>query len=333
MTAFFVQSDILPVAIYTDINHPDFTGGVVTVGSFDGVHRGHQALLKQVTAIAERYHCRSMVVTFATHPRMLLDKNTPERWLLNTTDEKNMLLAQAGIDDILILPFDREMSQMTANEFVRKIIIGKLHAKYWVVGEDHSFGKNRDGNAENIATLTDITQIQLFKEDLIKCECGMLTNKDTAFAEKISSSAIRKLLSDGQPEAANRMLGYEYPLSGKVIAGNRTGRTIGFPTANIEPPPNKILPRDGVYCVRTDLDGEQFYGMTYVGKRTVVQPPDDTPQVETHIFDFKRNIYGKILRLSFMHRIRDDIRFKNLEQLQTQLQRDEQQIRNLVCRV
>ncbi|MDR1667278.1 MAG: riboflavin biosynthesis protein RibF [Bacteroidales bacterium] len=321
------------MAIYTDISHPDLAAGagVVTIGSFDGVHCGHQALLRQVAALAGQRRYRSTVITFATHPRMLLDSSTPKRWLLNTPDEKNELLAKTGIDDIVVLPFDWEMSQMTANEFVQKIILGKLNAKYWVVGEDHSFGRNRDGNAENIVSMMDVQQIQIVKVNLMKCEYLSLNKDEHPFAEKISSSAIRTLLQKGELDTANKMLGYEYSLSGKVMPGNQIGRSIGFPTANIEPHADKLLPKNGVYGVRIDLDGDRFYGMTYIGKRTVVRDSDDIPHVETHIFDFKRDIYGKILRLSFMYRIRNDSRFDNMEQLQARLQLDELQIREKIA--
>jgi riboflavin kinase/FMN adenylyltransferase len=286
-------------------------------------------LLQQVVDLAHQNACRSVVLTFATHPRMLLDVSTPARWLLNTPEEKVEFLSQCGIDDVVMLPFDHEMAQMSATDFVRNIMVEKLHTQYWVVGEDHSFGKDKSGNAENISSLTKSFQIEIVKVNLKECECESGGNEQKSFAGKISSSAIRQLLLEGNLEPANRMLGYPYPISGTVVSGNQLGRTIGFPTANIEPAPFKLLPKDGVYAVKIRLGDENLAGMMYIGKRPVLKKQEQEPHIEAHIFDFDRDIYGQHLHLSITHRIRDDMAFDNMEQLQTQLKHDKRTVKQL----
>jgi riboflavin kinase/FMN adenylyltransferase len=287
---------------------------VVTVGSFDGVHCGHRMLLQRVMARANENHCRSLVVTFRQHPRMTLATATSAPWLLNTTDEKINLLTQAGIDDVLLLRFDRELAQMTAASFIGRIISEKLKARCWVMGKDHSFGKDRSGNAGNLASLAAALSLQTEVVELKRME------------HKISSSFIRKSLWEGNLETANRMLGYHYMISGEVVKGNRLGHTIGFPTANIVPDPDKLLPGNGVYRVNVLTGDTAAQGMLYIGRRTMLNEDDAQRHVEVHIFDFDRNIYGQRLQVSLTHRIRGDLRFENIGQLQQQLHRDKQAI-------
>ncbi|GHT25226.1 riboflavin biosynthesis protein [Bacteroidia bacterium] len=315
----FIESDL---AVFYNIDDLHVDAPVVTIGSFDGVHCGHRALLQQVVDLACQNACRSVALTFATHPRMLLDASTPARWLLNTPDEKIALLSQYGIDDILMLPFDRTMAQLSASDFVRNVMVGKLKTKYWVAGDDHSFGKDKGGNAENISLLAQSYNIEIVKVNLKKYEGICVEDKQFLFAGKISSSSIRQALLDGDLETANRMLGYDYPISGKVVTGKQLGRTIGFPTANIEPLSCKLLPKEGVYSANIRLDGETLKGMLYIGKQPVMKTHNEQSYIEVHIFDFDRNIYGKELQVSLTHRIRDSIAFNNMEQLKAQLKKD-----------
>jgi len=272
-----------------------------------------------------------VVLTFWPHPRQALEPPGETRQLLDTFDEKIALLEQTGVDDIIVYPFDKFLSQMPASDFIRDIIIGKLDARYMVVGQDHHFGKDRYGNVQHLPEYTAKSDVQVEVVDL-----KMLNRK-------ISSSAIRKALLCGDLALANEMLGYEYMISGKVITGNRLGRTIGFPTANIETPAYKLLPKEGVYRVKVQIQnsilnliqdknqnskigGFDHIGMMYIGKRPVLKQDDAKIHVEVHIFDFDRDIYGQEIKVALTHRIRDDIRFDNLEQLTEQLHRDKQNI-------
>ena len=316
MSSFFEQS----LTVYRNIRDLNFERTVVTVGSFDGVHSGHRMLLRRVSDIAAQHRLRPVALTFWPHPRQALHSTGETTLLLNTLDERISLLEQTGVDDIIVYPFDKVVSQMSASAFVRDIIIGKLNARYLVVGEDHHFGKDRDGNVQHLREYTAYSDVQVEVIDL-----KMLNRK-------ISSSSIRKALLCGDLALANEMLGYGYMISGKVIAGNRLGRTIGFPTANIETPAYKLLPKEGVYRVTVQIQNSKFkiqnskVGMMYIGKRPVLKQQDDTVHVEVHIFDFDRDIYDHEISISLTHRIRDDIRFENMEQLTAQLHRDRQNI-------
>ena len=288
-------------------------------------------LLRRVVDLATLHRLRSVVLTFWPHPRQAFEPPGETRLLLDTFDEKITLLEQTGVDDIIVYPFDKILSQMPASDFIRDIIIGKLDARYMVVGQDHHFGKDRYGNVQHLPEYTAKSDVQVEVVDL-----KMLNRK-------ISSSAIRKALLCGDLALANEMLGYEYMISGKVITGNRLGRTIGFPTANIETPAYKLLPKEGVYRVKVQIQnsilnliqdknqnskigGFDHIGMMYIGKRPVLKQEEAKIHVEVHIFDFERDIYGQEITVALTHRIRDDIRFDNLEQLTEQLHRDKQNI-------
>jgi len=313
------------LAIYKDIRGLSFENTVITTGSFDGVHCGHQLLLRRVVDLALQHRLRSVALTFYPHPRQVLNPDGETSLLLNTLDEKIALLQQTGVDDIVIFPFDKTLSQMSAPDFIREIVIGKLDARYLVMGQDHHFGKDRSGDVPHIHELIAHHDVQVEIVDL------------KTLGKKISSSAIRQALLCGDLRLANEMLGYEYLISGKVIAGNRLGRTIGFPTANIETQKFKVLPKEGVYRVRTEINPEfnsgqksilnlnqdkNHLGMMYIGKRSVLKEADTTTQIEVHIFDFDGQLYGQELTVALTHRIRDDIKFENVEQLAKQLHRD-----------
>ena len=292
---------------------------VVTVGSFDGVHSGHRVLLQRVVEASERYGCKSLLLTFSPHPRQALDPTNKSPLLLNTQSERANLLKQTGIDEVVIVPFDKALSQMSASDFINEIIIGKLNAKCLVVGQDHHFGKGRSGNVQHLPEIAGSSNLQIEVVDLKSLD------------RKISSSAIRKALLCGDLALANEMLSYEYIISGKVIAGNRLGRTINFPTANIEVPEYKLLPKDGVYRVKVKMENgcSERIGMMHIGKRTVLKQKDANVHIEVNIFDFDQQIYGQEIALSLTHRIRDPIHFDNVEQLAAQLQCDKQKIMSI----
>ena len=346
------------MAVYRDIRDLNFEQTVVTVGSFDGVHCGHRMLLRRVADLAAQHQLRSVALTFWPHPQQALHPAGKSLMLLNTLDERISLLKQTGIDDVVVFPFDRELSQMPAFGFIRDIIIGKMNARYLVMGQDHHFGKDRGGDVQHLSDFVAHGDLQVEVVDLKMLD------------RKISSSAIRNALLSGDLKTANEMLGYEYIISGKVIAGNQLGRTIGFPTANIETPEYKLLPKEGVYCVKVQICDMRYeicdirqeicdmrqetcdtrmsqisnfksqisnlisnisnlksqIGMLYIGKRSVLEKKDTKPQVEVHIFDFDRDIYGQDISLALTHRIRDDIKFENAGQLAEQLHRDKENI-------
>ena len=316
---FTIHFSIL--AIYRNIRDLSFENTVVTVGSFDGVHCGHQMLLQHVVDRASRRKLRSVALTFWPHPRQTLHPNDKATLLLNTLDEKITLLEQSGVDDIVIFPFDKTLSQMSAPDFIKDVVIGSLGARYLIMGQDHRFGKDRSGDVQLLQALIAHHGLQVEVVDLKMLD------------RKISSSAIREALSCGDLSLAIEMLGYEYLISGKVIAGNRLGRTIGFPTANIETPDFKMLPKEGVYRVvvqtgniRTTRANPKHTGMLYIGKRPVLKQGDATVRIEVNIFDFCQQIYGQEITLALTHRIRDEVMFENVEQLAEQLHRDKQNI-------
>ncbi len=315
------------MTVYQSIEGLKFEGSVVTIGSFDGVHCGHKVLIGRVIELARQYGSRSVVVTFWPHPRQVLDKEGNVPLLLNTLDEKVSLLKQTGIDDVVVFPFDKELSQMLASDFIRDIVVGKLGARCLIVGQDHHFGKNRSGNAQHLPAFAAQSAMQVEVVDLKTLD------------RKISSSAIREALAEGNLQLANDMLGYDYMISGQVIAGNHLGRTIGFPTANIQTPSCKLLPEEGVYRVKVYLGdirscsvGPSYshLGMMYIGKRPVLKQQDTKQHIEVNIFDFDQQIYGLDVTLALTHRIRNDIKFENLEQLAGQLNHDKQNILNII---
>jgi len=306
------------LAVYWNIEDLNFEKTVVTVGSFDGVHCGHKMLLRRMVDLATQHHLRSVVLTFWPHPRQVLNTEDEAPLLLNTLDEKIALLKQTGVDDVVVFSFDKILSQTSASDFVRSIIIEKFDARYLVVGQDHRFGKGRSGNVQQLLKFVSHSDLKM---EVVNFE--MLN-------WKISSSAIRKALLCGNLKLANEMLGYKYMISGKVIVGNRLGRTIGFPTANIETSENKLLPKEGVYSVnvKSKIETCEFdrIGMMYIGKRPVLKQEEDTLHVEVNIFDFDQQIYGQEITLELTHRIRDEIKFENVKKLAEQLHNDKQKI-------
>ena len=294
------------MATYRDIRDIDFERTVVTVGNFDGIHSGHRLLLQRVVDLAAQNRYRSVILTFWPHPRHVLKPENEVPMLLNTLDEKLEMLNECGVDDVVVFPFDMALSQMPASGFVREIIIGKLKARFLVMGQDHHFGNDRSGDVQHLPEFAAQSDLQVEVVDL-----KMLNRK-------ISSSVIRNALLCGDLELANAMLGYEYMISGKVIEGQRIGRTIGFPTANIETPEYKLLPKEGVYRVKVKTFDKT--GMMYIG----VKPGEKKALAEVNIFDFDRQIYGQEMTVALTHYIRENRQFENVEQLAEQLERDRQ---------
>ena len=286
---------------------------VATIGFFDGVHRGHQHLLRQVLEVAHQRHMASLVVTFFQQPRHVVTHETDRFFLLTTTNEKLHLLQQAGIDHCEVMEFTPELALMTAHDFMQL-----LHDKYGVsalvIGYDHRFGHNRSEGFDDY--------VRYGKQ------LGIEVLQATQFPA-VSSTKIRELLLEGDLEAANQILGYRYILEGKVVSGFHIGHTMGFPTANLQVAPEKLIPADGVYAVMVELDGEQHQGMLNIGTRPTLANSDER-SIEVHIFDFHDNIYDKELRLSLVKRTRGEVKFASKEQLILQLQQDAAEIKTIL---
>ncbi|MBO6577340.1 MAG: bifunctional riboflavin kinase/FAD synthetase [Rhodothermales bacterium] len=290
---------------------------VVTIGTFDGVHRGHQAILRFLVERAEARGGVPVLLTFDPHPREIIT-GTPVP-LLTTPQERAALVAGFGVKETVILPFDADMAAMSAEQFVEQILVDRLHADCVVIGYDHGFGKGRRGNEALLRTLGpemgfDVEVIPAQEVD----------------ATVVSSTTVRKaLMDDGDVAAAASMLGRPYRWRGLVVEGDRRGRTIGFPTANLDPTaPRKIVPRDGVYVVTAQLGERRIGGMMNIGTR----PTFDglARRQEVHLLDFEGDLYGSVLSVEFRERLRDERRFDGIESLVQQLNADEARCRDLL---
>ena len=287
---------------------------IIATGFFDGVHLGHRQVIGQLVDAARARGDRSMVVTFWPHPRNVLQKDAMNLRLLSSLDEKKKMLGALGVDVVQVVDFTREFSRLTTEEYLRDYVIGRFGGKAILLGYDNKMGSNA-GSTEDIAALASSMGL-----DVIRCGEVRSGTRDGELA--ISSTRIRDSLMLGKVEDASKMLGYDYSLLGVVVAGNRLGRTIGFPTANIQLyEPLKLIPHRGVYLVRVETLGRMLYGMCNIGIRPTVGP-GSALTIETNIFDFDEDIYGLDLRLSFLRRIRSEVRFASLELLKEQLSMD-----------
>ncbi len=291
----------------TGISYP-----VVTLGVFDGVHRGHVLLLDSLKERAKELGGESVVVTFSPHPRLVVGKSPEPLLFLSGPDEKVTLLRRAGIDNLVILNFTEELSRMTACEFIEKVLFGKLAMRLLVVGFNHRFGAIGSGDFDDIQRCADRLGFGVEQVGSMESASGA-----------ISSTAIRRLISAGNVEAANNLLGYSYFIEGTIVGGKKIGREIGYPTANVSTSYiNKLLPGDGVYVVKVKFNGSEFGGMANIGHRPTVNTTGEPRTVEVHIFDFNASIYGQEVSLSFLNRLRDEMKFSSVEELKLQLDRD-----------
>ncbi len=287
---------------------------IIATGFFDGVHLGHRQVIGQLVDAARARGDRSMVVTFWPHPRNVLQKDAMNLRLLSSLDEKKKMLGALGVDVVQVVDFTREFSRLTTEEYLRDYVIGRFGGKAILLGYDNKMGSNA-GSTEDIAALASSMGLDVIR-------CGEVRSGTLDGELAISSTRIRDSLMLGKVEDASKMLGYDYSLLGVVVAGNRLGRTIGFPTANIQLyEPLKLIPHRGVYLVRVETLGRMLYGMCNIGIRPTVGP-GSALTIETNIFDFDEDIYGLDLRLSFLRRIRSEVRFASLELLKEQLSMD-----------
>jgi riboflavin kinase / FMN adenylyltransferase len=283
---------------------------VVTSGTFDGVHLGHQKILKRLNEVAELNNGQSVVITFYPHPRSVISTDNQAVKILSTLDEKIELLENSGVSHLLIVPFTREFSELSSEEFIQKILIETIGTKTLVIGYDHRFGKNREGGFD---------YLKLNKEKY-GFEIEEISRQDIENVG-VSSSKIRKALQEGDVPSADHFLGRNYSLSGVVVKGKQLGRTIGFPTANIQVREvAKLIPSDGVYAVKVYYKADEFGGMLNIGNRPTVDGTYQT--VEVNIFDFDQEIYGENLKVEFLQKIRNEQKFNGLDELKAQIAKD-----------
>lgn len=303
--------------IFNDLNTiSEIPYPVVTIGTFDGVHLGHQKILQTLLDEAKGVDGESVLLTFYPHPRMILFPESHGMKLLQTQAEKMEKLSEYGLQNLIIYPFSFDFSRLTALEFVRDILVDKLHVRKIVIGYDHQFGKNREGNIDflkDIAEMYEFEVIEIPAQDIDEVN--------------VSSTKIRDALLHGDVERAAVFLGRPYELSGKVVRGRALGRTIGFPTANIDVNSDlKLVPGIGVYAVEVEVNGQAHRGMLNIGNRPTIVSTDDV-HLEVHILDFQDDIYDKMISVRFMARVRDEQKFESIEGLKEQLQKDEKFVR------
>ena len=284
---------------------------IVTIGTFDGIHVGHKKILKNLITTARKEGKKSVLLTFFPHPRMVLQKDKTIL-LLNTLDEKSMLLEKMGLDYLIIHPFNKEFSRLNALDFVRDVLVNKLNTSRLIIGYDHHFGKNREGN---IHQLKEYSLLYDFK-----IEENPAQDIDDV---SVSSTKIRSALKEGNLKTANNYLGYYYMISGAVVRGKKLGGTIGFPTANIEiKEPYKLIPSTGVYVIRTQINNVLYNGIMNIGFNPTVLGKYKT--IEAHLFDFNENLYGKKIKIEFLYFLREEQKFKSVKELVTQLNIDKE---------
>lgn len=280
----------------------------LTIGFFDGVHLGHRYLVSELSEIAKKRNFASAVLTFRTHPRQVLHSDYIPS-LLTTADEKIALLKDTGVDYVVMTEFTQDLSMLTAQEFMR-LLHDNLNVRCLMIGYDHRFGHNRSDKFEDYVRFGKEIGIEVVQSSPLVTD-GI----------NVSSSAVRKTISEGDVAKAAKLLGREYSLAGQVVKGFQVGRTIGFPTANIAYDDSRMLPKDGVYAARVAVDSHLYDAMLYIGSRPTVNTGKIS--VEAYLFDFSDDIYGKNVNVRFVDRIRDSIKFNSIEELKKQLGEDE----------
>lgn len=292
---------------------------VATTGFFDGVHLGHQQILKTIAAEAKRQNKKSCLITFWPHPRVVLGQDAESLRMLTPIEEKISLVAKLGIDYFYLIPFTQNFALSTSTQFFEDVLINKVNISQLYVGYNHRFGHNAQAGFDEIKSLGEKNNIEVFKIEAI-------SNGN----QKLSSTTIRQALESGDIATANEMLGYSYRISGRVVHGNQIGRTIGFPTANIQTDVYKLVPKNGVYAVRVVLNKKTYKGMLNIGLRPTFSNTEK-PIIEVNIFDFDGDIYDETISVDFVYHVRNEVPFESKEKLKLQLQRDEIEIRHLLA--
>lgn len=308
--------------IYEGIeNFSQVRNPVVSSGTFDGVHLGHQKILRRIRELADEIDGETVLISFWPHPRMVLYPNEHNLRLLTTFEEKTKLLRNLGIDHLLTIPFTKEFSELSSEQFIKNILIDKIQTRKLVIGYDHRFGKNREGSFEFLKS-----NIGLYSFDLEEISREDVDNVG------ISSTKIRKALEEGKVKIANEFLGRDYELNGIIIKGQQLGRSIGFPTANIHIPHDyKLIPCDGAYAVKVEVEGQTHGGMLNIGNRPTVNGSSQT--IEVHLFDFDGDLYDKRICVNLKDYLRPEIKFSGLESLQSQLEKDKQDAKRILTQI
>ncbi len=285
---------------------------VVTIGTFDGVHFGHRKIVSRLVETANATGGETVILTFFPHPRLIIDPENQELKMINTINEKAAILESLGVNHLIITPFTRDFSNLSPDEYINQVLVDTIGVKHIIVGYDHRFGKDRKGCMED---LINAGKVQGFDVE----EIPEQDIHDVA----VSSTQIRRALLSGDVALAATYLGYHFSLKGRVIKGDKIGRTIGFPTANIFVEESyKLIPADGIYAVTVNLNEGSFKGMAYIGQRPTINGM--TRNIEVNIFDFSQEIYGQDITMTFMEFLRHDVKFTGLEALKVQLQQDKE---------
>ncbi len=296
--------------IKTAADYKRIKDSVVTIGTFDGVHIGHQKIISRLVDIAKTNDLQALVLTFFPHPRMVVQKDSDIK-LINTIDEKAAQLQELGVDHLVVKEFTKSFSRLTSLEYVRDVLVNKLKVKHIIVGYDHHFGRNRT------ATIDDLIEFGKFY-DFEVTQIDAQEIGDVA----VSSTKIRTALHEGKMKIANQFLGYDFMLTGIVVKGKGLGSNLNFPTANIYIEESyKLIPKEGVYLVQSNLNGHQIYGMMNIGKNPTVSQ-DNKTHIEVHFFDFDGDLYGKTLKIELLDHLRSEIKFPNIDALKEQLEND-----------
>jgi len=285
---------------------------VAAIGTFDGVHYGHQKIINRLSEIAASTGGETVIVTFFPHPRLIIDPENQDLKMINTIAEKAAMLEKLGVDHLIITPFTRDFSNLSAEEYIKDVLVGTIGIKHLIVGYDHRFGKDRKGGMAELIAYSGPLGYQV--EEIPEQDINDVS---------VSSTKIRKALLTGDVALAAEFLGYPFSLYGRVIKGDKIGRTIGFPTANIFIEESyKLIPSDGIYAVTIGMNGDTYKGMAYIGQRPTINGM--TRNIEVNIFDFNQEIYGQYVTMCFMEFLRHDVKFTGLEALKEQLKEDKE---------
>ena len=299
-------------------NYKADSKSILTIGTFDGVHLGHQKIIASLVTKAKQQSLQANILTFFPHPRMVLQKESNLK-LIDTLEEKRNLLSELGIDNLIVQPFSKEFSKLTAIEFTRDILVDELGMSALMIGYDHRFGKNREASVEDLIRYGESYNF----------EVTVIPAQDIS-SITVSSTKIRDAIKISNFKKVNQFLGRPYELNGKVIKGNGVGRTIKYPTANIEIKETyKLIPPKGVYLVKIYLGENEFSGMMNIGNRPTINGLNET--IEIHIFDFDKDIYGKNLKVCFLKKIRKEKKFDSLPSLKSQLKKDEENCKRILA--
>lgn len=293
---------------------------VATIGIFDGVHTGHRFILDQLKNRAEMHGGTSVVVTLWPHPRIVLNSDMQGFKLLHTREEKIRELGSTGIDEMIIVPFDKEIASLDACDFARNYLVDRIGVEILLVGYDNRFGKGRKGDPEGLAACAEKNSFRIERLPEFSSELG-----------RVSSTLIRNSIANGDLELAEKMLGYNYYLAGKIVEGNHIGRKIGFPTANVHPlDPYKLIPMNGVYAIRTELRGKHYDGMLNIGFRPTIDSSSAVKTIEAHLFNVSGNFYDEQITIHFFRRLRNEMKFSGLDELKQQLLKDKENVLKLL---